>query len=418
MGVTIGHKHGQAIRLIVLAALVCVGCNEQPPSSVYDPGYASPRPQPLIGGIAPAVGLANVSSITIVGHNFDPDPSHNLVFFDNVFVPVLMADSTHLQMKAPDLPKDSIAVKIGVYRAYLYSDVYYYQLTPAATEIGNFQPGEQPAGIECDSAGNVYVSVARIPSSASGVFRIAASGTRSLYSPAFASAVAAYGSMKSGPAGALFCVAARNIIFRIPPGGGAASIWLSGTAENGLTALYDMDFDRNGNIWAAGPPAGTTDDNTIFRIAGDKSVRGFPFSGLVRAIRVFNGSVFVAGRRSALEKIWRLPILSSDSLGAEQEYFNYSSVSSHGAISAITFGADGDLYVGTDANEAILIVHSTGVSEPLYPGVISPGTVSLSWGKGTELMQSRISSAAGVSSTVVRINMLKSGAPYYGRALP
>jgi hypothetical protein len=372
----------------------------------------------LISGIAPAAGLANVSSITIVGHNFDPDPSHDLVFFDNVFVPVLMADSTHLRMKAPDLRKDSIAVKIGVYRAYLYSDTYYYQLSPAATDIGNFQPGEQPAGIECDSSGNVFVSIGRIPASASGVFRIAASGTRSLYSPAFASTVASYQSMKSGPGGALFCVAARSIIFRIPPGGGAASIWLSGNTENGLTALYDMDFDRNGNIWAAGPPAGTTDDNAIFRIGGDRSVRGFPFSGLVRAIRVFSGSVFVAGRRGSAEKVWRMPILPSDSLGAEQEYFNYSSVSSQGSITAITLDADGDLYVGTDAGDGILIVHPTGVSEPLYPGVVSPGTVSLSWGKGTELIQSRVSITEGVSSSVVRINMLKSGAPYYGRALP
>jgi hypothetical protein len=300
MGMMIGHKPGQAILVIALAVSVYTGCNEPPPSSAYDAGYVSPRPQPLISGIAPAAGLANVSSITIVGHNFDPDPSHDLVFFDNVFVPVLMADSTHLRMKAPDLRKDSIAVKIGVYRAYLYSDTYYYQLSPAATDIGNFQPGEQPAGIECDSSGNVFVSIGRIPASASGVFRIAASGTRSLYSPAFASTVASYQSMKSGPGGALFCVAARSIIFRIPPGGGAASIWLSGNTENGLTALYDMDFDRNGNIWAAGPPAGTTDDNAIFRIGGDRSVRGFPFSGLVRAIRVFSGSVFVADADPAI----------------------------------------------------------------------------------------------------------------------
>jgi hypothetical protein len=113
-----------------------------------------------------------------------------------------------------------------------------------------------------------------------------------------------------------------------------------------------------------------------------------------------------------------MPILPSDSLGAEQEYFNYSSVSSQGSITAITLDADGDLYVGTDAGDGILIVHPTGVSEPLYPGVVSPGTVSLSWGKGTELIQSRVSITEGVSSSVVRINMLKSGAPYYGRALP
>ena len=43
-------------------------------------------------------------------------------------------------------------------------------------------------------------------------------------------------------------------------------------------------------------------------------------------------------------------------------------------------------------------------------------TVSITWGKGTDLFQSR-SSVPGPASAV-KINAQKTGAPYYGRTLP
>jgi hypothetical protein len=403
---------------IILVAGGCSGCTENPPTSAYDWNYTSPRPQPIITSITPDVGLANVSILTITGSNFDPDPSHDLVFFDSLLVPVLQAAATQLQVKAPDLPKDSISVKIGVYKAYLYSNPVRYRLIAATEEIGNFQPTELPVAVESDTAGNAYVSVAGVPASASGVFKITTSGVRSQYSPLFSTTVATWHSMKFGPGGALFCVAARNIVFRIPPGGGTPAIWLSGNATNGLTALYDFDFDPDGNIWAAGPTSGTSQANNIFRVAQDKSVKGFPFVGLIRAVRVFNGYVYAGGKRGNSEEVWRLPIISADSLGAEEEYFNFSLVSANGIVNAITFNTKGDLYIGTDANFGIVIVHPDKASEPLYPGVIRPATAALTWGKGMDLFQSRASSVTGVASTLVTINALETGAPYYGRTLP
>jgi hypothetical protein len=349
--------------------------------------------------------------------NFDPDPTRNLVFFDNILVPVLQAGTTQLLVKAPDLPKDSISVKIGVYRSYLYSDAVLYRLSAAALEIGNFQPTETPVGVECDTAGNAYVSIAGVPVSTSGVFKITRSGDRSLYSPLFSPTVATWRSMKFGPGGALFCVSARNILFRIPPGGGTSAIWLSGNSTNGLTALYDFDFDQDGNIWAAGPTPGTSEANKIFRVAQDQTVTGFPFVGFIRAIRVFNRCVYAGGRRGSTEKVWRFPIIAPDSLGTEEEYFDFSAVYTFGIINSITFDADGNLYIGTDANDGIVIVHPTKASEPLYPGVIQPATASLTWGAGADLFQSRTSSATVVAA-LVKVNTLKTGAPYYGRLLP
>ena len=400
------------------AAASLAGCNEQPPSSAYDPHYVSPRPQPVIASITPDVALANVTILTVTGLNFDPDPGHDLVFFDKILVPVLQATSTQLQVKAPDLPQDSISVKIGVYKSYLYSDPVLFRLLPATQELGNFQPTEFPAAVECDTAGNAYVSIAGVPVSTSGVFKISPSGARSLYSPLYSPSVATWHSMKFGPGGALFCVSAKNIIFRIPPGGGTSAIWLSGDATNGLTALYDFDFDADGNIWAGGPTSGVSQTNKIFRAAPDKTVKSFPFEGLIRAVRVFSGYLYVGGMRAGAEQIWRFPIVSADSLGAEEEYLDFSTVSPTGAVNAITFNAQGDMYIGTDAGEGIVLVHPGKASEPLYQGVVQPATASLTWGNGPDAFQSRTSIAAGVTSTLVKINTLTAGAPYYGRRRP
>lgn len=412
----------RSVRMQVLAAAFAAaslaGCNEEPPSSAYDPNYVSPRPQPVIASITPDVALANVTILTITGLNFDPDPGHDLVFFDKILVPVLQATSTQMQVKAPDLPQDSIVVKIGVYKSYLYSDPVVFRLLPATQELGTFQPTEFPAAVECDTAGNAYVSIAGVPVSTSGVFKITSSGARSLYSPLFSPTVATWRSMKFGPGGALFCVSARNIIFRVPPGGGTSAIWLSGDASNGLTALYDFDFDAGGNIWAAGPTSGLSQTNKIFRVAQDKTVKSFPFEGLIRAVRVFSGYLFVGGMRANSERIWRLPIVSADSLGAEEEYVDFSSVISAGVINAITFNAQGDLYIGTDVSEGIVLVHPSKATEPLYQGVVQPATASLTWGIGSDAFQSRMSTAAGMPSTLVKINTLTTGAPYYGRKLP
>jgi len=353
--------------------------------------------------------LANVTLLTITGRNCSPVAQQNLVLFDAVQAEVLQASATQLQVRAPNLVKDSIVVKVAVNTSQHFSQTMVYKLEAAAVEFGKFAPSESPSGVECDTAGNVYVSISSADVNLIGVKKITPSGDRSDYSPAFTTSVSNWRNMRFGPGGAMFCVTARNIIFRIPPGGGASAIWLSG---GGLTSLYDLDFDQDGNIWTAGP------GSNIYRVRQDKNVKAFPFVATTRAVRVFNGAVYVGGKRDSLEKVWRLPIISADSLGPAEEYFNFSSL--YGANSfgvySITFSSDGDLYAGTDAPEGIVLIHPGGSSEPLYPGVLFPTCSAIAWGKGNEVYEARTGTAE--AATLVRVNAQKPGAPYYGRTLP
>ena len=395
---------------VVLFAGIWMGCKEDPPASLYDPNYVS-GPQPVVTGIVPAAGaLAGVTTLTINGQNFSPVAGDNLVFFDKTPVTVLASTTTQLTLKAPVLPKDSISVKVAVAKSDLFSTAVLYKLDLAANEkFASFGSGEEGVGVECDTAGNLYVSMISLTGGI-GVKKFTTAGVKSDYSPLFSASVASWKNMKFGPGGAIFCTATgRSIIFRIPPGGGASAVWQSG---GGLGVLADLDFDANGNVWASGT------NGTIYRVSPTKVIKAFPCTGTLRAIRVYNNAVYVGGKRDSLEKVWKFPIIGTDSLDAEQEYFNLSSVygANGSSVNAMTFSLDGDLYIGTDNAEGIRLVHPSKASEAYYSGLIKGTTVSITWGKGTDLFQSR-SSIPGPASSV-KINTQKAGAPYYGRTLP
>jgi len=393
-----------------LIGVIFIGCKEDAPASLFDPNYVS-GPQPKVTSVEPATNaLAGVTTLTINGANFSATSANNLVFFDQTLVPVLQASTTQLQVKAPNLPKDSIKVKVAVFKSDLYSDAVLYKLNLAADEkFGSFGTSEEPVAVECDTAGNAYVSMLS-SGLGIGIKKFTPAGVRSDYSPAFSGAVASWRGMKFGPGGAMYAVAGRSIIFRVPPGGGASAIWLSG---GGLSSLNDLDFDATGNIWTGGPSA-----VSVFRVKQDKTVQAFPFTGTVRAVRVYNGYLYVGGKRDSLEKVWRFPIDGTGSLGAEEEYFNLSSLygANSSGVTALTFASDGDLLVGTDGPAGIIVVHPNKSYAPMYPGIIIGQTASLSWGRGFDLFQSRVGTPG--PKTIVKINTLKTGAPYYGRTLP
>jgi hypothetical protein len=394
---------------VVLAGLLA-GCKEDAPPSLWDPGHVSGPPPTVTGVDPPTNALAGVTMLTINGTNFSPALTGNLVFFDLTAVPVVQASSTQLRVKAPNLPKDSIQVKVAALGSDLFSPGFLYRLFLAADAgIGNLAASEEPFAVECDAAGNLYVSIVA-SNLGIGVKKITPAGVRSDYSPAFnPTTVASWRGMKFGPAGAIFAVAGRNIIFQIPPGGGASTVWLSGS---GLGTLSDLDLDANGNIWAGGAAT------SLFRVKQDKTVKAFPFVATVRSVRVYSGYLYVGGKKDSLEKIWRFPIDAADSLGAVEEYFNLSTIYGPNSFGpyALTFDTDGNMYVGTNAPAGMLLVRPNKSYEDMYTGILEGQTVCLSWGDGVNLYQSR--SGTTSKKTVVKINAQKTGAPYYGRTLP
>jgi len=95
-------------------------------------------------------------------------------------------------------------------------------------------------------------------------------------------------------------------------------------------------------------------------------------------------------------------------------YFDFSAAYPGYLTKAITFDKNGDLYIGTDAPESIVLVHADGAHEGFYPGLFHSSTISFAWGTGTYLYATREGSG-DFPQTILKIQMLKQGAPYFGR---
>lgn len=403
----------QMMNAAVLSAVIIVwlpGCNKEPPPSLYDPNIGN-APPPVISSVVPSdSALAGVSQVTITGSNFSPVKENNLVFFNASLGTVLQASATQLLVKAPLLVADSVGLKIAVQGVELFSNAILYKLVAAVKEFGVISGTvEEPFGITCDTAGNVYVSLLSNTGVGLGVKKFAPDGSRTDYSPPFSTSVNKWTAMKLGPGGYLYAAANRNALFRIPPGGGASAPWAS-VAGAGMSFLYDFDFDAQGNIWGGG------DNAVIVRIAPDRSVRGFPFSGNVYGVRYFQNHLYLATKNDTVWNIWRVRVLSADSVGPRELYFNFTNrFGSLAGAYSLTFAADGDMFVGTDSLAgSVVVVHPDRSAEPFYPGLFKGRNQGIAYGKGVEMYLSQ-SGNSSAEKRIIYVNTQKQGAPYYGR---
>lgn len=393
--------------LMAAMLLLMTGCKEDTATSVYDPNYTG-GPQPVVASLASsngAVYFAGISTITITGSNFSPNAADNLVYFDLVKAPVLAATPTQLVVKAPIYVKDSAQMIIAVKGAPKYSAPKLVNLSAAVADYGKLGSTEEAVGIATDAAGNLYASM-KIAGAGNGIRKyIVGPDTGFTYAPS--GGVTQWTGMKIGPGGVLYAARVQRALYTLPQGG-APVLW----AQAAGSSLTDIDFDNLGNLWAVGNNA------NIYRFkVTDKSVTPFPFTALLRSVRVFNGYVYVAGKQDTVEAVWRFKLNADGTLGASEEYFNLSKQPGYGyngpTANAITFNTDGEMYLGTSGADGILLVAPGGATyQPYYPGLFTPSIISFAWSKGNTLFAVRGGDAAVKS--IVKINTLKSGAPYYG----
>jgi len=403
-------KYTLRLLILIFSSLILIsiiGCEADNPASVYDPvdkGF----PTPSITSIMPADSiLAGLGEITIVGKNFSPRPEENLVFFNKDQIDVIAATETELKLKSPNKPADKVIVKISRQGAYHYSNEVTYKLLRVFWEWGDFDDYDDPYGLTMDKDENLYVSlvgkeVVKVP---------AEGGEAQLYSNTLVDKTS---NMRMGPDGFIYYVNILKYVFRIPPGGGTNELFA--TLPGGA---FDLDFDQNGNLYCGG------NGYNLYRVNSDGTndiVAEYP-NVYIRSVRVFNDYVYVAGKYSGTdasqvqEGVWRNQILSpAGEVGPNELVFDWGSQFKEQdyRLLSINFSADGMLYLGTDGREAIFTFDANGKIEPLYPGVIEPESYTMCWGNSSYLYITRRNDDAA-KKRVIKLNMLKDGAPYYGR---
>jgi len=390
---------------LCLSIFILAGCEGDRQESLYNPN-APKGLTPEITTVSPIEGaLAGVGEVTITGKNFSFNKDEVLVFFDAKRAQVLEATPTQLVVVAPNIFGDSIKIKIAVYKVELYSDIFLYKLIPAVDEIGKLMDDDVGFGIAVDVAGNLYVSF-----DDKEVKKITPAGVTTSFvtSTTFLKA----NNMKMGPGNTIYAaVAAGRIrkIATIDPAG------IEGTFTSLSESPYDLDFDLNGNIWVA---AGTS----IYLVKPDKSsakISSFPL--LLRSVRVFNGFLYISGRDETTKeaKIWRAEILG-ENLGDAEIVLDVNAATwlEEAIVLSITFSADGEMLLGTDHPNGIFVYREEdGSHEALYLGLIEDDIYSMSWDESHYLYAVRqFEDDEGEStSKILRIDMAKEGAPYWGR---
>ncbi len=345
-----------------------VGCDTSPADSLFD----EDRPlgsDPIISSIEPPEQtLAGIGTITIVGENFSADPDENLVFFDGTRATVLEASPTQLIVRSPNLPKQGIEVKVTVVDAENISNVLTYSLEPAVERFGRITDFEEVFGIATDDEANVYISLFSSNVSA-GIKRLSPEGERSDY----ASSTFKWDALGLDSDGYLYGVRNVRAVFRFPPGGGAAQTWA--VADDASARFRSLVVDGDDNVWVAGS------GGSIYRIDQNADLTATPVGSTVSALAVAGGFLYAA-EEGMPHHVVRRRIEAGGTLGAGEELF---AAPDGVEIHSLAVTAEGEVVVGTDADDPLFLVQTNGSSEVFYPGLLLPTATGLAWGTSPTL---------------------------------
>ncbi len=410
---------------LALALATFAGCDTAEGPSLYDPiqkgTYQPPRPDPVLTGIEPAVGLslAGVTTLTLTGQNFAPSPDSTFVYFNGTRYPVLAVTPTTITMKAPNLPSRDVTVRdlmvrVAVVRAEHFSQQVGYALLPAVERLGELAVSDQPFGLASDADGNVYFSVT-VEGKGGGIRKSTPQGAFTQYASATA---ATYPDLAYAPATGLLGVRNVRAVFKINEGGTADGTPPYVVLPPAQLVLRAIDTDDAGVVWTGGSGTGF-----LYRVGLDKAVSPFPAPGSVLALEVRDDFLYASVVSDGVNKIVRYP-LSGQGLGAAEDVVNVTATFPEQQVTALAFTAGGDLIMGTtlvptapatQVNEAPLLERlADGTFGELYDGLLVGNVAGLTWGTGNMLYASgpRIVASKESSATkgdLVVINTLRQG---------
>ncbi|MDP3581808.1 MAG: IPT/TIG domain-containing protein [Ignavibacteria bacterium] len=390
--------------LIIASTALLSSCNQEAAPSLYQ--IEDKGATPAITSILPdKEALAGVTEITINGSNFSSLKENNFVYFGTAKATVLQASASQLVVKAPAKIANDLDTKIAVQGIENFSNVVKYNLLEAVGIYFAFTKAiDVPMTVATDKNENVYIYLKD-----KGIKKITTDGKISDYAPKGAESF--FFDMKFGPNNILYGTRNLRAVFQIEEGKAGATYVTFPTG----TAIVAIDFDANKNMWAAGS------GGSLFSVTPAKVVTAFAIDYSVSAVRVYNGYVYVAGKKDVEEAIYRYKINSETSLGNKEKYFDIGAKYGLGKVNvgALAFSDVGDLILGTDQANALIVINSAGNASDLYTGLISPSVRSIAWGTKKNLFYIRdysetISTGSQSINYLMRVDMQKLSAPYYG----
>ena len=399
-------KNNALLALALVMIFAFTGCTGES-TSLFDPDYQPERPDPTISVIEPQDGwLAGVEGVVIRGENFSEEADENRVYFDGVPGTVLSSSSSEINVRPAQVTGDDVEVKLTVRGAINFSNSIGYNLDQPVFQAPGSIANDNVLGVATDADGNIFFSYQEGGVPRGIRFWDTDAETTERYLPSQFN----WTSLKVGPDGLVY--GARNIfgIYRETP---------NGTIDNNPFAIgtsgeayVDMDFDPDHNLWAVG------NNDNIFRINIDTGdVVPFPFEGNLRAVKYYDGKLYMGGRfddgseEGSLE-IWTLDVANGE-VSNPQQYLDISEITEEDfELFTITFDANGTLFMGTDTGTGIYTWNESDGLEEFYPGLVLPTGYSFAWTDNF-----LVASATNIEEETryaLKIDVRREGAPYYG----
>ena len=211
---------------------------------------------------------------------------NNFVYFNGKPGTVLSATTSQLVVSAPNVVADTVFVKMTVLQSDKFSNIYQYKLVTAWEEYYPFDPvAEKAYGIIIDNSGNLLVNLFDI-----GIWKITPAKQKSLFIPK--GNTQKWDNFRFGPANELYGARSARGIWKLAENVAPASPWAAPSAGT----IVALDFDNQQNIWALNA------SNNLFRIKQDKTITSFPFTGVLRAIRIFNNAIYMSEQQKIILK--------------------------------------------------------------------------------------------------------------------
>ncbi len=389
--------------LILIGSYLLWSCENNYPDSVFD-SESTFKANPVITGVSPESAFAGVDTVNIIGENFSSNINEMAVYFNGSKGKLVSATPTLIRVIAANVINDSIKIQVRVDGALEFAETFPYKLEPILINYGVFDEFDDAYGIVCDLNETIYLSLfgKKVEKINQNLERIPFA-TKLLTDKTT--------QMKLGPGGYIYYVNGIQYLVRIAPDG------KDGLFVSLPGAAWDLDFDANKDIYLGGG------GKAIYKVTPDKkvtTVMQYP-NVYIRAVRVYNNYLYVAGTYSGtdpaqpIEGLWRNEIITgSETLGNTELVFDFGKNFISKKILSMAIDEDGDIYLGTDADAAIVVVHPNGSFDPLYPGVLGPEIYSMTWGNGPFLYFTQ-KNEDPAKRKVLRLNMRKNTAPYFGR---
>ena len=394
---------------IIILFFVIFSCEKYPTVDTVWPPDENSTAVPIITSVSPHADSAfgGFTILTILGENFSSDSSGNFIYIGGEKVAASSQSVNEIVVQAPSVFGDTISIKIVVPQAEKIAS-YDYRLQALSEEYGGFTNIDKVRSIAMDSAGNLY--------SMMGDRTIRKTNQNGEYTEFGTTTFPQASEMRFGPNNTLFLVKVSNrILYTIGEEGGEVQEYATfpDYVDDERVKLTSFDFDINNNIFLAGSGGGA------FVIRADTSVNslGIYVGFSINSVRVFDGYVYFAGTQI----IYRNKILDDQgTLETEELVLNLAETeefSSHD-IKSITFSSDGKIIIGTDPNngnaDPLLLMNINGQLETLYSNQLMAPAYHVLWGNESYIYINRYHSDEE-KRRIIKVNMLGSGAPYYGR---